>query len=1074
MLFNIPPFDTLREFALYLFGSILFTFIIAFIIKSYLFPDKKERKIYDRSSSVIVRGEIETRLKREKELQQVKLNMITIPSVNVSGMNTKVDCSDLIKSRPIQSVDAVLRLNLPDSLQYYSRFQEITFYPKEMIEPLKPRYEEKSSPKLLVCHDMRGNYLGDSNYYGSTFADHPYQVMHWSSIDIFVYFSHEFVTIPPLSWINCCHRHGVKVLGTLITEWDEGRQRCEDFLSNDSKALAFATKLADLAFHLGFDGWLINIENELLSPAVQVPRMLLFLGQLKTALQAMKPEGLVIWYDAVITTGKLQWQDKLTYLNKPFFDVTDGIFINYTWKLENISMSKDILLKNDSKNSEKNENRDKEKEKNPGISPRQCDLYFGCDVFGRGTFAGGGNETFQAVHALQAEGVSCAIFAPGWTLESNDLDIKTTSSNSLEGIQRRLTIANNLLFDKICSVWNLNKSKNIFLKNYVHENIFPTEFENEEGSKGGNESEYLPLNISFSQSVGKYIFINGFKTSHPIFHALNHEQTVSSSSTDISIASNEVQLSNSVENENENMRRRSEYYDLNLQDSIFDSSILYRTFTSDNDDTPSSSSDTASSCHNFIETSLNFNFGYEGSSSLELSGVFTPSIQSPVPGNTEATRPSIFIPKVAKLDKISIPILSVLRFDANNTSASAAVGKTKTISNTSRLSKLGTATGPIIVKYPIIADCAGVGLGILLTFREGSSRSSGTITSRTVKTMEDKHKRVVKNKILLTSALGSADSEEGAIHSAVFGKGKVKWCARIDNSTDKTIDLDDKQLLVFAPSIALRQDSFFKLDSKNDFANDNVGDLHTPLTLSKQHWILREYYINPTSLTDLSSRDLLSVSIVCFGYEHNQHQLEAERFMNSIEWRFRFLLGYVHINSGADFLPVSLISNVVSIPLTANGHVSTLDSSVGCFSYSINYEYTGSLQTQNFPGSRTHALYLSFPEIIRKDVYNKTFFSHHRAACVFACSNIELTKAFLRGPHGILSTGLDVFSCVGYTRAQGIFIQVPTDWIVSIDNSNGESNDIQRVVAVKVLFQDNDFSMQYSSFQEAPVFLLQF
>lgn len=34
----------------------------------------------------------------------------------------------------------------------------------------------------------------------------------------------------------------------------------------------------------------------------------------------------MIWYDSVIDTGELKWQDELNLNNKDFFDVSDGVF----------------------------------------------------------------------------------------------------------------------------------------------------------------------------------------------------------------------------------------------------------------------------------------------------------------------------------------------------------------------------------------------------------------------------------------------------------------------------------------------------------------------------------------------------------------------------------------------------------------------------------------------------------------------------------------------------------------------------------------------------------------------------
>ncbi|KAF1870456.1 hypothetical protein Lal_00003662 [Lupinus albus] len=111
--------------------------------------------------------------------------------------------------------------------------------------------------RMLVCHDMGGGYLDDKWVQGGTNSD-AYAIWHWHLIDIFVYFSHSLVTLPPPTWTNTAHHHGVKVLGTFITEWDEGRAACDTLLSTKEFAQMYAERLAELSAALGFDGWLVN------------------------------------------------------------------------------------------------------------------------------------------------------------------------------------------------------------------------------------------------------------------------------------------------------------------------------------------------------------------------------------------------------------------------------------------------------------------------------------------------------------------------------------------------------------------------------------------------------------------------------------------------------------------------------------------------------------------------------------------------------------------------------------------------------------------------------------------------
>lgn len=55
----------------------------------------------------------------------------------------------------------------------------------------------------------------------------------------------------------------LQVLGTLITEWDAGRDACRQLFADEQTAKHAATQLADIALYFGFEGWLINIENDL-------------------------------------------------------------------------------------------------------------------------------------------------------------------------------------------------------------------------------------------------------------------------------------------------------------------------------------------------------------------------------------------------------------------------------------------------------------------------------------------------------------------------------------------------------------------------------------------------------------------------------------------------------------------------------------------------------------------------------------------------------------------------------------------------------------------------------------------
>ncbi|XP_061702811.1 cytosolic endo-beta-N-acetylglucosaminidase isoform X2 [Syngnathoides biaculeatus] len=265
------------------------------------------------------------------------------------------------------------------------------------VVPLAAREPPLSSVlhRTLVSHDMMGGYL-DDRFVQGTASEAPYAFYHWQYIDIFNYFTHNLVSIPPAVWTNAAHKHGVLVLGTFITEWTDGKATCEAFLQEEERYCEVADKLVQMSCHYGFDGWLINIENSLSEVAVK--KTPLFLRYLTNKMHEQVPGSMVVWYDSVIETGELKWQNELNLANRVFFDVCDGFFTNYNWTAQNLERMTDYNHTNG----------------------RVVDIYVGVDVFARGKVVGGMFETHKALEIIRKYNFSAAIFAPGWVYETQN------------------------------------------------------------------------------------------------------------------------------------------------------------------------------------------------------------------------------------------------------------------------------------------------------------------------------------------------------------------------------------------------------------------------------------------------------------------------------------------------------------------------------------------------------------------------------------------------------------------------------------------------------------------------------
>ncbi|PFH47313.1 glycoside hydrolase family 85 protein [Amanita thiersii Skay4041] len=325
----------------------------------------------------------------------------------------------------------------------------------EGVLPFIPRNEPSDSSagnkgKILVCHDYKGGYVESPFSFSYTFN-------FWSACDTFIYFSHQRVTVPPPGWVNAAHRQGVKMLGVLIFENSDGQDDLLRLFTGPvpptftegeppSKIIArsakanittsqfpfsshYARVLADLAYQRGFDGYLMNFEWFLFGGAVQARALAAWVSLLREELwKKVGPHAEVVWYDSVTIDGNLSWQDRLNAQNLPYFLSSTGFFSNYTWPTSYPNLMAQYFHSI-----------------NPTLltstipapvlptpsslhSLTQQDVFVGVDVWGRGTYGGGGFGTHLALEIVSPDslGMSAAIFAPGWTWETRENDIGRT------------------------------------------------------------------------------------------------------------------------------------------------------------------------------------------------------------------------------------------------------------------------------------------------------------------------------------------------------------------------------------------------------------------------------------------------------------------------------------------------------------------------------------------------------------------------------------------------------------------------------------------------------------------------
>lgn len=399
-------------------------------------------------------------------------------------MNT-FNISQYVSCKPISSLSDLMNwpFTINDNKCELSR--------KFNVEALKKTYHTENpntKKKIIVCHDMKNNYLEDKYFQGFNIAN-GFSFYHWNLIDMFIYFSHHFVTIPPESWINSAHTNNVRILGTFITEFNDGIKICNEFLGDQTKIDLVVAKLVEITLYYGFDGWLINIENEIQN----VDNLKYFVKSLTQSLKKIDSELYkVVWYDSVIKTGKLRWQNELNELNKEFFDLTDAFFVNYTWK--------DINLENTKKNA----------------LERLSDVFVGVDVFGRGCLGDGGFNTNVAFDAISKYDMNVALFAPGWLHECQNPNDFIQNCEKFWKLLEAYTQRHELLDLPIVSSFTHGCAKNFFIngKSINTPNKFSPNSSNDNTSIGWynlNLQSLIPsISVNYPDALVEWCYEDAF------------------------------------------------------------------------------------------------------------------------------------------------------------------------------------------------------------------------------------------------------------------------------------------------------------------------------------------------------------------------------------------------------------------------------------------------------------------------------------------------------------------------------------------------------------------------------------
>ena len=210
------------------------------------------------------------------------------------------------------------------------------------------RPELSNDPKIMALMATHPT----SNHPSQGFSSiKQYAFPYWQYIDYFIQWGGSalegIVLTPVPTWTDAAHKNGVKSFGTVFFPpevYGGKKEWVIAFLQKDADGhFPVADKLVEVAKYFKFDGWFINQETHGMGKKV-ARDMIDFVAYYQ---QISGDDIELVWYDAMITDGRVIWQQELNKHNLSYFQkggkkMADHLFIDFKYQATNLEDSRDL------------------------------------------------------------------------------------------------------------------------------------------------------------------------------------------------------------------------------------------------------------------------------------------------------------------------------------------------------------------------------------------------------------------------------------------------------------------------------------------------------------------------------------------------------------------------------------------------------------------------------------------------------------------------------------------------------------------------------------------------------------